>query len=325
MIHVTCFSSATETKPLHVETTWAELVDFLASYQTCDHQRRDKKCHAAMTLAHIVGRRSNENVVVVSGIAADIDIGPDDERYLTFAQMNDLLGERGWAYIIYTTTKSSVSHNRYRIVLVFEHDISPDRHRAAWAAVNLKLGGVIDVGTKDPARLSFLPANWVGDYIDDRTGQVTPFDDGFNAFAWGNGNPILTADELCNLTSYYSPTRDVKTSSQRAAQKVVCATACPVPRPAAVVPAHVSILADWRRSPYIKDWMRAIADEPGQRDFRFLCSVARYALRIGLWIDVELLTALGPTFSISALGRSPPDDLIRQAENALEFAKAEPR
>jgi hypothetical protein len=325
MINVTCFTSATQTKPWHAEASWSELVEFLASYTSIVQQRSSKKRHNAMTLAHVEGGRGNAKVMSVSGIAADVDIGPDNAEYRTFDQMHQWLRQQGWAFVIYSTTKSRVSHNRFRVVLIFEHSISPDKHRAAWEAVNHKLGGVIDKGTKDPARLSFLPADWQGDYIDDRTRVVTPIDDGFNAFAWVDGNPILAADELLNLPSHIDSPSTAKISGKRARINADHTAPSPLPRPANMVPEYLEVLSDWERSPYIRDWMRKIAEEPGQRDFRFLCAVARHALRIGLWIDVELLVAIGSTFSQEALNRYPPDDLIRQAENALEFAKAEPR
>lgn len=278
-----------------------------------------------MVLAEIIGTRRNDNVVAVYGIAADIDTPPSDDRYRTFDEMRDWLVQQGWAFVLYTTTKSAIGHHRYRIVLMFEHAIGPECHLAAWTAVNNKLGGVIDSGTKDPARLSFLPANWTGDYRDDRTGDVVAFPDGFNAFASNDGSPILTATELAGLRSVDPVARRISKPESAGFRVDDPDGACRLAGPSAdFTKRQREVLSDWRRSPYITDGMRQIASEPGQREYRFLCAVACRAIRIRLNIDAALLAAIGANFAVHGLGRHPPDDLIRQAQNALEYALAEP-
>ena len=325
MLSISFFSSATEIVPLIGTATWSELVEFLAGWQSHDQQRTRKKSHPALVLAEITGTRRNDNVVAVYGIAADIDTPPTDDRYRPFEEMRDWLTQQGWAFVLYTTTKSALGHHRYRVVLRFEHAIAPEKHLAAWTAVNGKLGGVIDPGTKDPARLSFLPANWTGDYRDDRTGNFIAFPHGFNAFASSDGSPILTASELEELRSVDLAARRIrKSSSARSRGDDPHGDFRPAAPPAGFKQRHRAVLTDWSRSPYITDWMRQIADEPGPREFRFMCAVARNAIRLGLWIDTDLLTDIGKTFSQHGLGRGVPDDLARQAKNALEFALAEP-
>ena len=325
MLSISFFSSATDVQPMLGTATWDELVAFLADWQHFDQQRTRKKSHPAMVLAEIAGTRRNANVVAVHGIAADIDTSPTDDRYRSFEEMRDWLTQQGWAFALYTTTKSAIGHHRYRVVLMFEHAIAPAKHLAAWTAVNDKLGGVIDPGTKDPARLSFLPANWTGDYRDDRTGDIVAFPHGFNAFASNDGSPILTASELERLRSVDPVARRIRQSpSARSRVENAHDAYRPAVPPAEFQQRHRAVLTDWNRSPYIADWMRKIVDEPGQREFRFMCAVARNAIRLGLWIDTELLTDIGKAFSDHGLGRWPPDDLARQAKNALEFALAEP-
>lgn len=325
MLSVSFFSSATDVEPMVGTATWSELVAFLADWQSFDRQRTLKKRHPALVLAEIKGPRRNENVVAVHGIAADIDTPPTDDRYRPFEEMRDWLTQQGWSFVLYTTTKSAIGHHRYRVVLIFEHAITPDRHLAAWKAVNDKLGGVIDPGTKDPARLSFLPANWAGDFRDDRTGEFVPFPHGFNAFASNDGAPVLTVTELEGLGAADLTARHIRKSPSARARADHPHTAhCPAAPPADFQQRHRAVLTDWDRSPYIADWMRKIADEPGQREFRFMCAVARNAIRLGLWIDADLLADIGHTFSQHGLTRRAPDDLARQAKNALDFAMAEP-
>lgn len=325
MLSISFFSSATDVDPMIGTATWGELVMFLADWQNYDQQRTRKKSHPALVLAEIIGTRRNDNVVAVYGIAADIDTPPTDDRYRPFEEMRDWLTQEGWAFALYTTTKSAIGHHRYRVVLMFEHAIAPDRHLAAWTAVNSKLGGVIDHGTKDPARLSFLPANWTGDYRDDRTGNFVPFPNGFNAFASNDGAPVLTTFELEELRSVDPVARRIRQlPSARSRAKHPNDAYPPAASPAEFQQRHRAVLTDWKRSPYIADWMRNIADEPGQREFRFMCAVARNAIRLGLWIDADLLADIGKTFSQHGLGRFVPHDLTRQANNALEFALAEP-
>lgn len=325
MLSVSFFSSATDVAPMVGTASWKELVAFLADWRSVDRQRTRKKSHPALVLAEIIGTRRNDNVVAIYGIAADIDTPPTDDRYRPFEEMRDWLTQQGWAFVLYTTTKSAIGHHRYRVVLMFEHAIAPEKHLAAWTAVNDKLGGVIDPGTKDPARLSFLPANWIGDYRDDRTGDFVAFPHGFNAFASNDGAPVLTATELERLGSVDLAARRIRKSpSARFRVDDPQGAYRPAAPPADFQQRHRAVLTDWNRSPYIADWMRKIADEPGQREFRFMCAVARNAIRLGLWIDVDLLTDIGQTFSQHGLGRRAPDDLARQANNALEFALAEP-
>jgi len=325
MLSISFFSSATDVEPISGTATWGELVAFLADWRGFDQQRSLKKRHPALVLAEIKGPRRNENVIAVHGIAADIDTPPTDDRYRTFEEMQDWLTRQGWSFVLYTTTKSAAGHHRYRVVLIFEHAISPDKHLAAWMAVNKKLGGVMDPGTKDAARLSFLPANWIGDYRDDRTGDFVAFSHGFNAFASNDGFPILTAAELEGLRPVNLVVSPIRQSQSARSRGENAHDACrPAAAPTEFQQRHRAVLTDWKRSPYIADWMRKIADEPGQREFRFMCAVARNAIRMGLWIDSDLLADIGHTFSQHGLGRGAPDDLARQANNALEFASAEP-
>lgn len=280
--------------------------------------RNNKLEHFGLTPAHVDGSRSNDNVREVFGICADVDIGPADLRYRTFDAMVAWLYAEGLEFIAFTTTKSREHHHRYRIVLPYECPIAPQRHLVAWLAVNDKLGGVIDAGTKDPARLSFFPARWEGDYECPRTRTLTIFDDGFSAFEMSRGAPILSASELQDLPVDPAPSPRTRAVARKPVS-IMPVTSVIKPRIEVEHSFH-AVLGDWDRSPFLTDHIRAIADTEGQRDYRFLCAVAVRAISRGMTIAEDLLVELGEVFSYRALFRPPPPDLRRQARNALHFA-----
>lgn len=280
--------------------------------------RNNKLDHFGLTPAYVDGTRANDNVRQVFGICADVDIGPEDPRYRTFDDMTVWLRAEGREFIGFTTTKCRESHHRYRIILPYECPIAPEQHLAAWFAVNDKLGGIIDAGTKDEARLSFFPARWEGDYECPRTRTLTIFNDGFSAFELSKGGPILSASELQNLPVDVTPPPKSRAVVRKSASALPSAR---IAKPDIdFVPSFQAVLIDWDRSPFLTDHIRAIADTEGQRDYRFLCAVAVRAVSRSMPVTEDILVALGETFSYRALLRPPPADLRRQARNALEFA-----
>lgn len=318
------YSSAREPEVLTLGgMTLLECGEILQIYSQCPCPRDGKLDWFGLTPAHVEGARRNANVRAIFGICADIDIGPDDVRYRTFEEMTGWLRSEEIGFVAHTTTKSQPHHHRFRLMFSYAEAIPPARHQAAWHAVNEKLNGVIDAGTKDPSRISLFPANWEGNYTCLRTKQVTVFETGYSAFDMAEGRPILSISELQAL-----PHEAPKPIASKVSRVVRSQDSSLNAAPLAKLEAHSgqcegalrAVLVDWDRSPYLTASIKRIAGEPGQRDYRFLCSVALRAMSRGMPINEGLLTDLGEVFSYRGLLRPPPDDLQRQVRNALEFA-----
>jgi hypothetical protein len=348
-MYITLFEGARDTAPQVFEPEWPDLCEILAGWTNVRCHRSDKLDHGAMIPGLCVGSRSNANVRFLSALAADFDIGPDDLRYLGFHAFCDKLAREGLTFAAYTTTKNSASHNKFRVILPYASPVPVEHCRAAWHACNDKFQGAIDRSTKDPARLSFLPAAWVGNPFHDPTLGMVTLDNPFDAFrAIPRGDPILSAAEIAALDPVFSGAMnfasepvgiaETPSSPKVGARRVSHSPAAPVLADADRASLSRDkgpddpcwrMLSDLRRSPLVRPWMRdRLPQEQGSRDHRFLRACARNALKFQYPITTEALVALAEQFSRDCLHRRPPADLMRQAENALAWAfnnPAEPR
>lgn len=342
---ITLFNGVKDTRPQPYTATFPELCDLLEGWQKVKCKRSDKLWYDAMIPGEC-GTRGNANVRSLSLPSADFDIGPDDPRYLSFQAFCDKLDREGLAYFAYTTTKNSGSHNRFRVLLPYAEAVPLECCRAAWHACNARFEGAIDASTKDPARLSFLPATWTENPFyepkskdADAKGMVTLIDP-FNAFrVKASGKPILSVEEIAALDPIFSGAMNfapepVGTAKMPSSPKVKARgygrAFTPVLSDAdRVTLSHGkgsdnpcwTIIADLSRSPLVKRWMlEKLPSEQGSRDYRFLLAAARYALGQNIPVRVATLTTLAEQFSRQYLRRAAPSDIARQAENALAWA-----
>lgn len=321
-MEVTLFKGAKNPAPENMEVTWETLCEFIGDMAGSECQRANKLNHYAMIFGRCVGRRANANIQFLSGLCADFDTEPTDAGYVSFDAMCDRLESDGYAYIAYTTTNNEAGHNRYRLVMPYARDIGPEQCVAAWHACNAKLGGQIDPSTKDPARLSFLSADWQNDIFWEK-GNLRQLVEPFNALRCGNGKPVLDESEIDALSVSISPSdrtdspwRDVvqlpaltATQAQKLAQGQKADAAC------------WSLLASLQHSPLVTKWMRnELPNLAGNRDYRFLSFAASNAVAKKVPVNVDTLTDLAEQFSRKLLNREPPADIVRQAENALAWA-----
>lgn len=98
------------------------------------------------------GTRKNADVVFRCGIECDVDAG---------AALNDLRAaiEPYW-WIAYSTHSHDPDTGKFkfRLVLPFSRDVTPDEWPHVWLGCNALLGGVLDPATKDISRLVYLPS-----------------------------------------------------------------------------------------------------------------------------------------------------------------------
>lgn len=326
-MEITLFASAKDpTADPSNTTTWDEVVELLAFASTVKHHRSEKLLAPAIIVGRCEDTRANANVRFLSLIAADFDIGPDDPRYRSFDGMVEYLETQNLAYVIYTTTSNTKAHNRYRVIMPLERDVRPEHWLAVWQAANAKFANAFDPATKDPARLSFLPALWTGNPFQcARKGEVT-LDDPFNDFAVGEGGFILTETELLACEGM-PQTRPLPARAPSHAT----ATAATTPRQQAIPATYpaVSPMA-WKmltdvKGPLVTRWMRQeLPKQEGSRTYRFLKAAAYNAQNLELPINTSVLFQLTRNWLSECCNRGPSADLIRQAENALLFVQQNP-
>lgn len=329
------FTSAKATTPQESgRFTWPEFVDFCRDSHGDEYHRSHKLNAPAIIGGRCAGSRSNNNVRFLSMVAADFDIGPDDPRYRTFDDMVHHLMEHDIACVAYTTTSNTAGHNRYRVIMPLGHNVDASTWLTIWRAANNKFQGAFDAATKDPARLSFLPATWVGDtFTDARKGQVT-LTGAFNDFAANAaGRPILDCSEIkaALATALPNPATSRPTPRRPASQTSGASLPNPAtsrahPQTALALTAVPFGLIRSEKGPLVSHWMRhELPKLEGSRTYRFLQNAAMRAQAQGLTINIDVLTALATNWLLETRNAPPPHDLERQAQNALDFASQQQR
>lgn len=342
-IEITLFASAQSTQAHTLQTgvTWPEIVDFCRGEAKVPRHRSNKLAAPALIAGRCEGTRANANVRFLSLICADFDLGPDDVRYRTFDDMVQYLAAEDLSFVAYTTTANTAGHNRYRIIMPLARNVSPTVWPAIWQAANAKFQNTFDPATKDPARLSFLPAHWIGNpYHDGRKGTVklaSPYND---FAAYDEGRPILSDDEIDGIEASQAAQalRQVsatRTHQRAGAQPHGAAQANPAAsraNPSTLRPlltGDVSpIAARWLTSlagPLVTKFMRdTLPNIEGSRTHRFLCMAALRARDQEITINTDILHDLAANWLIQN-GRPSPRDLLRQARNAIDFVATQPQ
>lgn len=344
-MNLTYFENARNTNADVYDLTWSDIVIFFQDAFAQPRHRSAKLDCPAIIAGLCEGKRANGNVRHLSMFAADFDIAPDDSRYRPFDEMCRRLDYQGYAFAAYTTTANTAGHNRYRIIFPLAKDVPADNWLATWEACNAIFDGAVDRATKDPARLSFLPAQWVDDdYWDAGKRKRIKLTESFNSFrtsSAGASRPILSDADIdaivatSGLISFGHSS--AVPSPPRGGEPSRKSSIVPSYQASRLTPDEAKWLAGGRgddamcwsfigklsSSPLVSRWMReSLPTEQGSRDHRFCLSAAQNAIKDNIPINITVLARLASEWSQVHLSRPAPADIERQAENALCWAIA---
>jgi len=349
-VHISLFTSAraTASTPVLLDG-WCDLGFFMQEQSQISRRRDTKLDCPAMISGLCEGRRANANVRHLSFFAGDFDIAPDDPRYMTFQARCDWLDEAGFTYIAYTTTANCASHHRYRVLLPLPCDVPRDRWLPVWRACSRVFSDAIDIATKDPARLSFLPADWTGNpFWDAGKNKTITLVEPFNAFRTSRAGalrPVISQSGLdaIDASDPFIQFGDCPLETAFSFRNSQPARPKPVPTylsdTSPLTPAELSELSRgappaapcWRiigrleSSPLVSPWMREeLPRQEGSRVHRFCLYAALNAVKHMIPITPHTLADLAAQWSTSHLFRPAPADTLRQAENALVWAIRNP-
>lgn len=105
--------------------------------------------------------RGNANVLAWASWAA-VDV---DDIEITGDIENELRNRFGhWTYICYSTASSTSAHPKFRLVFQLSGQITQDRIKHFWYALNSELNDIGDKQTKDLARMYYIPASYANAY-----------------------------------------------------------------------------------------------------------------------------------------------------------------
>jgi hypothetical protein len=146
--------------PEQFGATWSNYVDLLRSYAAVprlSHQK-DKTCPwtSPMLLGSDGEGRGIDNV---TGVAAFASVDLDAPGW-TLDKLNNRLD--GFRRIFYTTTKSRPTHQRWRIIVMLDREITIEEHGPVWNFMNDIFDSQLDAQTKNVNRILYVPAQWVG-------------------------------------------------------------------------------------------------------------------------------------------------------------------
>ena len=105
--------------------------------------------------------RRNANVIKWARWAA-LDV--DDHQFSGLLE-EELLEKYGqWNFVCYSTASSSIAHPKFRMVFPLTEDVSANKLRAFWYALNTEMGKIGDRQTKDMSRMYIIPATFRGSF-----------------------------------------------------------------------------------------------------------------------------------------------------------------
>jgi len=147
---ISLFADEHDTRPRREEATWGELKVRLSRFEL-----RDEKSGAAWSPVRYAdgATRGNAAVETVSVAVMDVDDGSDPE--ITHRRLEEL----GFEHVIHSTHSSTPEHPKFRAIVPLGNPCSA----ASWPGIFPRLcalltDGHTDPGTKDPARLFYLPS-----------------------------------------------------------------------------------------------------------------------------------------------------------------------
>lgn len=308
---IVSFFDNTWSKDAMVETTtFAELAETLRYGSTLAMPRSDKeKVMCVVPAAFDPPQRLKANVTFRYCFTGDVD--GDTATILTFDQMVAILTELGLAFIVHSTTKSTVHQNRYRVILPFDRPLTVEESEAASSSIHQMLGEVFDTKTFDAGRLSIFPQAWEG-----APPNALAWDeaDTHHAFATNIEGDAVDADTI--MVNWPPVIRAEVEKTATVAEVQAFIESRPVRDDVDFL-----TLIDLDQSPIVRPEFvqEFISSPPGGRFFKFLNRVAGRALAKNLPIDTATLVALGREVDIRA-GVRGRTGIIREASRALAYA-----
>lgn len=118
-----------------VTTNFAELAETLRFGSSLTMPRTDKeKVMCVVPAAFDPPQRLKANVTARYAFTGDVD--GDTDTILTFEEMVSILTELGLAFIVHTTTKSTVHQNRYRVIIPYARPLTVEESEAASSSIH---------------------------------------------------------------------------------------------------------------------------------------------------------------------------------------------
>lgn len=162
-IRFSAFLNTFSNAPYMKASSWDDFVSLLADWSTdprpaTDHEKKFNTPLVSPAVYEDGAIRRNDNVVAWGGwFALDVDesgVTVDEAKAICEAIPTD--------YVIYTTTKSKVGAERYRVFFPLDREVQPDEMRQVWAGAYEFFGRISDIQTKDRSRIFNVPALWEG-------------------------------------------------------------------------------------------------------------------------------------------------------------------
>lgn len=293
-----------------VPTTFAELAETLRFGSTLTMPRTDKeKVMCVVPAAFDPPQRLKANITARFAFTGDVD--GDTDTILTMDEMVALLTHYGLAFIVHSTTKSTVHQNRYRVIIPFDRPLTVAESEGVSSSLHQMLGEVFDTKTFDAGRLSIFPQAWTGSPPNALAWDEA---DTHHAFVANVSGAALNADQIM---ADYPPVIRAEVENKASVAEVEAFIETRTVR----TDVDWMTLTDLDRSPIVN---RTFVDEfltsqPGGRFFRFLNRVAGRALAKDYPIDAQTLVALGKEIDARA-GVRGRTGIVREAGRALAYA-----
>jgi hypothetical protein len=266
-----------------VEEDWETLVRYLA--QERDVVRRATKWvkeNQTPWIAPFVlgdlGHRRRDNIL---GFAEWIGFDLDKPGW-SLCRLDRSL--RSVQRVVYTTTQSTPSHQRWRIILALDRSHTIAEHEAIWRWFQEEMDGELDDKTKDATRLLYCPASWIG---------------ADNLFVGYAGEP-LPVDEIVRVAPP------------------------PPPAPCAHVPCDPEVRAPDGTDPITEAMIaKALCRPEGGRLYGLMVVAAVRFRREGWTLTADELANAAMHASQQISPGKPRKGVLKEAHHALDYAAAQ--
>lgn len=154
------FASIQERKPhKQLDLSRAECLAWLIKEREVD----DKEAAGLFSFAEYIdpnlGSRKVADIKVVHAVVGDID---DRFQQDKFSHGIQHLKQHGFYAAAYQTFNSTPDAQRWRVVVLLDEPVTPQRYYACWQGLDAIFGGILDKAAKDPSRLSYRASRPVG-------------------------------------------------------------------------------------------------------------------------------------------------------------------
>ncbi|MFC3079484.1 hypothetical protein ACFODL_15400 [Phenylobacterium terrae] len=304
-MHVSFFDDVHDNRPKTVDATFDEYAELLR-YASELPFARDTKTAAMCSVPALFDPPQRGSINVVQRYAFTGDVDGDKPGDPGFDGMVALLARVGFRFVVHTTTNSSLTTNRYRVIIPFTKPVDGPTYEALCTSINQMLGSIFDESTFDVGRLSIVAHRWRG-----ASDKLPNESDGHHGFA-----AVLEGDDLDPeiIMSAYPPVIREKPDD-------AATTAFLAEYVASVEDHDIFALMDFDRSPLVRpEFIDAYLMSPsGGRFYSFMVKVAGRALAKGLPCTPEIVLALGLEMSRRG-GKSHRPYARHEAQNAVRFA-----